>query len=76
MTAVAMTYELLINNNAVSTLIRENRTHEINTVIQTSSQEGMIDMERSLAELVRRGEITVDRAYEYAVDQKTLEHYL
>ncbi len=69
-------YELLINNNAVATLIRENRTHEINTIIQTSSQEGMIDMERSLAELVRRGEITVDRAYEYAVDQKTLEHYL
>src|SRR5665811_453641 len=47
-------YELLINNNAVSTLIREARTHEINAVIQTSSQEGMIDMDRSLAELVKR----------------------
>jgi len=69
-------YELLINNNAVGTLIREARTHEINTVIQTSSQEGMIDMDRSLAELVRRGEVTVEHAYEYSMDPKTFEHYL
>jgi twitching motility protein PilT len=68
--------ELLINNNAVSTLIREARTHEINTIIQTSSQEGMIDMDRSLAELVRRGEVTVEHAYEHALDPKTFETYL
>ncbi len=69
-------YELLINNNAVSTLIRDARTHEINAVIQTSSQEGMIDMDRSLSELVKRGEVTVEHAYEYAMDPKTFEHYL
>lgn len=68
--------ELLINNNAVSTLIREGRTHEITAVIQTSSQEGMIDMDRSLAELVQRGEVTVERAYEHAMDPKTFEGYL
>lgn len=68
--------ELLINNNAVSTLIRESRTHEINTIIQTSSQEGMIDMDRSLADLVRRGEVTVEHAYEHASDPKTFESYL
>ena len=69
-------YELLINNNAVANLIREGRTHEIATVIQTSSQEGMIDMDRSLAELVRRGEITVEHAYERATDPKTFERYI
>lgn len=69
-------YELLINNNAVANLIREGRTHEIATVIQTSSQEGMIDMDRSLAELVRKGEVTVEDAYERASDQKTFERYL
>lgn len=69
-------YELLINNNAVSTLIRDARTHEISSVIQTSSQEGMIDMDRSLAELVRRGEVTVEHAYEHAMDPKTFERYL
>lgn len=69
-------YELLINNNAVANLIREGRTHEISTVIQTSSQEGMIDMDRSLAELVRRGEVTIEHAYERAVDPKTFERYI
>ncbi len=69
-------YELLINNNAVSTLIRDSRTHEIASVIQISSQEGMIDMDRSLADLVRRGEVTVEHAYEHAMDPKTFERYL
>lgn len=69
-------YELLINNSAVANLIREGRTHEITTVIQTSSQDGMIDMDRSLAELVRKGEVTIDHAYERALDPKTFERYL
>ena len=69
-------YELLINNNAVSTLIRDGRTHEISAVIQTSSQEGMIDMDRALAELVHKGEVTVEHAYEHAMDPKTFERYL
>ena len=69
-------FELLINNNAVSTLIREARTHEISSVIETSSHEGMIDMDRSLADLVHRGEITVEHAYEHSMDPKTFERYL
>jgi len=69
-------YELLIANNAVSNLIRERRTHEINTVIETSSQEGMIDMNRSLAELVRAGEITVESAYINSLNPKTLERMI
>jgi twitching motility protein PilT len=69
-------YELLINNSAIANLIREGRSHEITTVIQTSSQDGMIDMDRSLAELVRKGEVTVEHAYEHALDQKTFERYL
>lgn len=69
-------YELLINNSAVSNLIRERRTHELNTVIETSSQEGMIDMNRSLAELVRAGEITVESAYINSLNPKTLERMI
>lgn len=69
-------YELLINNNAVANLIRENRIHEINSVIETSSQEGMIDMNRCLAELVSRGEITTESAYTYASDSKILERMM
>ncbi|MDO8548324.1 MAG: PilT/PilU family type 4a pilus ATPase, partial [bacterium] len=56
-------YELLLNNNAVANLIREKRTHEIQTVIETGAEEGMIDMNRCLADLVRAGEITIESAY-------------
>lgn len=66
-------YELLINNNAVSSLIREGRTHEINIVIETGLEQGMIDMNRSLAELVRRGEITVENAFLHSFNPKALE---
>lgn len=69
-------YELLINNNAVANLIREKRIHEINTVIETSSAEGMIDMNRSLAELVRRGEISVESAYLNSLNPKNLERMI
>lgn len=66
-------YELLIANNAVANLIREGRTHEINTVIETGSGEGMIDLNRSLASLVQSGDITVENAYLYSLNQKVLE---
>lgn len=68
--------ELLINNNAVANLIREKRTHELQTVIETGAEEGMIDMNRSLAELVRAGEITVESAYNLSWNPKTLERLL
>lgn len=69
-------YELLINNNAVSNLIREKRTHEINNVIETSSEQGMVDMNRSLVELVQKGEITMESAYQYSINPKALERML
>ncbi len=69
-------YELLLNNNAVSNLIREKRTHEIQTVIETGAEEGMIDMNRCLADLVRAGEITPESAYSRSWNPKTLERLL
>ncbi len=68
--------ELLINNKAVANLIREKRTHEINTVIETGSTEGMLDMNRSLAELVGRGEITPENAYQYSLNPNLLQRLL
>jgi len=69
-------YEILINNNAVANLIRENRIHEIASVIETSSQEGMVDLNRCLSDLVARGEITAESAYTYATDTRILEKML
>ncbi len=69
-------YELLINNNAVANLIREKRTHELDMVIETGAEQGMIDMNRCLVELVRQGEITIENAYTYSFNPKNLERLL
>ncbi len=66
-------YELLINNTAVANLIREKRTHEIDTIIETGRDSGMIDMNRTLADLVRRGEITTEDAFTYSLKPTILE---
>ncbi len=69
-------YELLISNSAVKNLIRENRTHEIDIVIDTSLESGMMSLNRSLGELVRAGEITADTAYTYSLNPKGLEGFI
>ncbi len=63
-------YELLLNTEAVANLIREKRTHELNAVIETGMDTGMIDMNRSLAELVRRGEVTPENALARSLNPK------
>jgi twitching motility protein PilT len=66
-------YELLISNSAVQNLIREKRAHEIQAVIETGAQEGMIDMNRSLADLVRSGEISIESAYSRSLNPNVLQ---
>ena len=69
-------YELLVNNDAVSNLIREGRTAEIDVVIETGSEAGMIDLNHSLVDLVRRGEITQEIAYRFSYNPKGLERLM
>jgi twitching motility protein PilT len=69
-------YELLLNNNAVANLIREKRTHEIDVVIETGSEGGMIDLNHSLIELVRKGEISIENAYQFSLNPKGLERMI
>ena len=69
-------YELLINNNAVSNLIREARIHEIDTVIETSLDQGMVSLNRSLVDLARRGEITIENAIAFSLNPKELQRVI
>lgn len=66
-------YELLINTPAVANIIREKRTHEIDMLIETGTEHGMISMNRSLIELVRAGEISIDDAKTYSTNPIGLE---
>ncbi len=68
--------EVLISNAAVSTLIRDNKTHEIPAVIETSSREGMISSNRCLADLVRRKEVSLNNAIDYSFNPADLKSLL
>lgn len=65
--------ELLIANPAVRTLIRDNKIHQIPNVIQTSASEGMILLDKVLAELVSRGEVSLEDALTWSVSPKSLK---
>src|SRR5204862_3466794 len=54
----AVATEVLIPNPAIRNLIREGKTHQSYSVLQTSSSQGMQTMDSSLATLVREGVIT------------------
>ncbi len=58
--------EIMFKNNAVENLIRENKVHQLDSVIETSMKEGMVSLDRSLADLVRRGIVGIDDATTYA----------
>jgi twitching motility protein PilT len=59
--------EILLSNPAVSNLIREGKTNQVDNIIRTSSDIGMVSLERSLVNLVREGVINIQKAQEYAV---------
>ena len=65
--------EIMVANPAVRALIREGKTFQLDTAIQTGADVGMQTMDRTLAKLVQAGEITYDSAREYAVDVNELD---
>lgn len=65
--------EVLFNNFAVGNLIRENKIHEIPLVIDTSSKEGMVSLNKSLATLVKSGDIDLQKALSYSLNPQELE---
>ncbi|MDO8530206.1 MAG: PilT/PilU family type 4a pilus ATPase [bacterium] len=68
--------EVMICNNAVANLIRENKNHEIPAVIETSSKEGMISLNRALADLVRNKEISLKDSIDYSLNPMELKNIL
>lgn len=65
--------EIMIKNNAVENLIRENKGYQIDSVIETSMRDGMISLDKSLAALVQQGQITIDDAIAYAKNEDYLK---
>jgi twitching motility protein PilT len=68
--------ELVRINYALSNLIRDKRTHQFTTQLQTGRKEGMVPFDQSLSELVRDGLITRETALRSARDRRYLETQL
>ena len=64
--------EIMIATAAVRSLIRDGKTFQLDTAIQTGAAEGMQTMDRTLAKLVQTGVISYDTARDYAVDMNEL----
>lgn len=64
--------EIMIVNSAIRNLIRERKTYQIDLVIETSLQEGMLTLNRSLSNLVRQREISLENAELYSLNPSEL----
>jgi twitching motility protein PilT len=65
--------ELLVVNSAARNLIRENKIYQIPSIIETSFEEGMISLNRSLADLVKREIISMDVAMSFSSNPNELK---
>jgi twitching motility protein PilT len=62
--------EILVVNHAVRNTIRDNKIYEINNIIHTSMEEGMVPLDKSLATLVKQGLVELDVAQNFVLDKE------
>ncbi len=65
--------EVMVPSHGVRNIIREGKTHQLTTAMQTGSKEGMVTMDGSLADMYLKGLISYDAAMHHSVDPKTLQ---
>lgn len=65
--------EIMFSNSAVANLIRENKTHEIPSVIETSGAQGMATLNKSLADLVINKQVEKDTALKFSLSPLDLK---
>jgi len=71
-----LSYEVMLVNTAIRSLIREKKTHQAYTVIQTSQQEGMRTMNQLLCQLYFQDEISLENAFLYSTNPEDLKRIL
>ncbi len=68
--------EILIGVPALAHLIREGKTYQIPSIIQTGRREGMQTMDQAIVELLKQGQISPEEAHDKCVDRETFQRYL
>lgn len=69
-------FEIMFANSAIRNLIREAKSHQIPSIIQTSKQVGMITMDDALFDLYHKRKISKEEALIYAQDKNALKRRL
>ena len=69
-------FEIMICNQAIRTLIRDGKTHQIDNAITTNRQMGMITMDDAIAALYKQNKITKETAIMYALNSNIIERKL
>ena len=69
-------FEILRSTSAVSALIREGKTHQLPSQLQTGQTAGMITMDQSLMKLCEEGKVDPERAIEKALKKEPFEKLL
>lgn len=64
--------EIMLVNPAIRNLIREKKIYQIDLVIETSVQEGMMSLNRSLVNLIKKKEISIEQAESYSLNPSEL----
>jgi twitching motility protein PilT len=65
-------YEVMLGTTAIKTAIREGKTHQIESVLETSQEVGMSTLERSLADHVKKGVVTLEVAQSWSLRPEEL----
>lgn len=69
-------FEIMFLNNAIRNMIRESKIHQIDGIIATSQEEGMVSMDNSLIRLYRDGVISRENAVAYSSNSELMEKKL
>ena len=69
-------FEVMHANHAVRNLIREGKTHQLMSVMQTNRKLGMIAMDEAILQLYSQGRITKDSAIQFAQNPDEMENKL
>lgn len=69
-------FEIMFTNMAIRNMIRESKSHQIDSVIASGGAQGMRTMDMALVELVQQRKITVDTALTYCVSYETVSRRL
>lgn len=69
-------FEVMMVNSAIRNLIREAKTHQIDTAIHAGAGEGMQSMDYSIAQAVKDGSITRDDAFTFCINPDVLAKYI